>query len=96
MLNVSSDTMIGEVRAYATSGRGLTPEELAEMALPKLVHVAETTCPELRAQAEQFKTRVRALLIAYMRQAIKSDRTTLHNQFTRAGFPQAAAIIAQV
>ncbi len=95
-MQVSGDALIGQVKAYTTSGRGLTPEELVEMALPKILHVAETTCPALREQAEMFRERLRVLLITYMRQAIKSDRTTLMNQFKAAGFPQVADIITQL
>lgn len=96
MEGISGDALVGQVKAYTTSGRGLTPEELADMAMPKLLHVAETTCPELRNQAEQFQIRIRALLITYMRQAITSDRTTLMNQLRRAGFPDMADVITRL
>lgn len=96
MIDVSSSAFVGEVKAYGTHGRGLSPEELAEMAIPKILHVAETTCPALRDQAEQFKIRLRELLIRYMRQAITSDRTTLQNQLRRAGFAEIADVINQI
>lgn len=96
MLDVSSAASIGDVRAYATSGRGLNVEELADMAMRKLIHVADTAPPDLREQANQFKARVRALMIAYMHQAIKSDRTTLYNNLRGAGFPEVADIILKI
>ena len=95
-LSVASAACVGDVQAYATSGRGLTVEELADMALRKLIHVADTAPPELREQAHQFKENIRRVLISYMHQAIKSDRTTLYNNLRGAGFPEVADIVLQL
>jgi len=96
MLSVDTGAQIGDVRAYTTSGRGLNVEELADMAMRKLIHVADTAAPALREQAEQFKMQVRLLLIAYMHQAIKSDRTTLYNKLRDAGNAEIAEIILHI
>ena len=96
MLSVETGTQIGDVRAYTTSGRGLNVEELADMAMRKLIHVADTAAPALQDQARMFKEIVRALMIAYMHQAIKSDRTTLYNQLRDAGNPEVAEIILRI
>lgn len=96
MLDVSSAAEVGAVRAYTTSGRGLNVEELADMAMRKLLHVADTAPPVLREQTQQFKAQIRALMIAYMYQAIKSDRTTLYNELRGAGFPEVADIVLKI
>lgn len=96
MLSVACGGQVGEVRAYATSGRGLNVEELADMAMRKMIHVADTAPADLREQANQFKQQIRLLLIAYMHQAIKSDRTTLYNNLRGAGFPEVAEIILKI
>lgn len=86
----------GDVRAYTTQGRGLNVEEIADMALRRLVHIADTAPPELREQAFQFKANIRRLLIEYMHQAIKSDRTTLYNNLKGSGFPEVAEIVLKL
>ena len=96
MLSVETGTQIGDVRAYTTSGRGLNVEELADMAMRKLIHVADTAAPALQDQARIFKENVRALMIAYMHQAIKSDRTTLYNKLRDAGNAEIAEIILRI
>ena len=96
MLSVETGTQIGDVRAYTTSGRGLNVEELADMAMRKLIHVADTAAPALQDQARMFKENVRALMIAYMHQAIKSDRTTLYNKLRDAGNAEIAEIILRI
>lgn len=96
MLSVATGSEVGEVKAYGTNGRGLNVEEIADMAMRKLIHVADTAPPDLREQAHQFKANIRALLITYMHQAIRSDRTTLYNQLRGAGFPEVADIILKI
>lgn len=96
MISVEGESRVGDVRAYTTSGRGLNVEELADMAMRKLIHVADTAAPALQDQARMFKENVRALMIAYMYQAIKSDRTTLYNKLNEAGNPEIADIILRI
>ena len=96
MISVQGGSQIGDVKAYTTSGRGLNVEELADMAMRKLIHVADTAAPALQDQARMFKENVRALMIAYMHQAIKSDRTTLYNKLRDAGNAEIAEIILRI
>ena len=96
MLSVEAGAQVGDVKAYTTSGRGLNVEELADMAMRKLIHVADTAAPALQDQARMFKENVRALMIAYMHQAIKSDRTTLYNKLRDAGNVEIAEIILRI
>jgi hypothetical protein len=95
MIGTDGVSLAGNVKAYTTSGRGLNVEELAEMALPKLLHVADTACPALKEQAEIFRAHIKQLLMQYMHQAIKSDRTTLYNQL-KPGHPDLAEIILRI
>lgn len=96
MLSVEAGAQVGDVKAYTTSGRGLNVEELADMAMRKLIHVADTAAPALQDQARIFKENIRALMIAYMQQAIKSDRTTLYNKLRDAGNAEIAEIILRI
>lgn len=96
MLSAQTGGQPGDVRAYSTSGRGLNVEELADMAMRKLIHVADTAAPALQDQARIFKESVRALMIAYMNQAIRSDRTTLYNQLRGSGNSEIAELILKI
>jgi phospholipase/lecithinase/hemolysin len=96
-ISVETGAIIGDVKAYTTSHRGMTPEEIVELlVLPKLLHVAETAAPALREQAEMFKSHVRALLVRNMHQAIKSDRTTLAAKFRAIGQTELADQIPNI
>jgi len=95
-ISVDGTGQVGDVKAYTTSNRGLNVEELADMTLRKLIHVADTATPALKEQVHMFKEQIRPILISYMHQAIKSDRTTLYNNLRGAGYPEVADIILRI
>lgn len=90
---INGSALLGEIRAVTVSGRGFTPEELAEMALEKIVYIGEGSHPVIRDQAEAFKTQIRAVLIKYMRQAVTSHNTTLANRLREAGHPELVKLL---
>lgn len=80
--------LLGQFKISHVSGRGFSPEEVAEMALEKIVYVGSSSHPVIRDQAEAFKAQVREVLIRYMQQAVASRNTTLMNRFKDAGHPE--------
>ena len=83
----------GNVTVHSTSGRGFSPEELAEMALDKIVYVGSKSHPVIREQAEAFKNNLRVVLVQYLQQAVRSDRTTIANRLREAGHPELTIIL---
>ncbi len=77
----------------ATEGRGFTPEEIAERALDKIIHVGSSAHPAIREQAEAFKDSIRNVLIYYMHEAVRSHNVTLMNKFRQAGHPELISIL---
>lgn len=84
---------VGSVMVMATQGRGFTPEEIAERALDKIIHVGSNAHPAIRDQAEAFKDSIRQVLIHYMHEAIRSHNVTLVNKFHKAGHPEFIPIL---
>lgn len=74
-----------KVEVHTTQYRGHTPEEIANFALEKIMYVSKDANPLIREQAEAFKEHIRAVLVQYLKQAVKSDRTTLANKLREAG-----------
>jgi hypothetical protein len=90
-LELPRDTPVVGVRT--TSNRGFTPEELASRAAEKIVSVSESTHPAIRDQAVAFKASIEKLIAEYMKQAVRSDRTTVYNALNDAGRPELAKLI---
>ena len=80
--------LLNNIAVQSTSGRGFTPEEIADRALDKIIYVGENVDPVIRDQALAYRDRLRNILVHYMQEAVKSDRTTLANRFKQAGHPE--------
>lgn len=85
MISASGGALLGNITAMGVSGRGFTPEELADNALDRIISVSATADPVIRQQAEAFREHIRMVLVSYGRQCIKSNNTTLVNRFRDAG-----------
>jgi hypothetical protein len=84
------------VTVHTTENRGFTPEEVAARCTDKIVAVAETAPPVIRDQARAYKNSVEAIVAHYMREAIRSDRTTVYNALKDAGYPELADAIRRL
>lgn len=80
-----ANSEVGSVFVHTTSGRGFTPEEVAERCLDKIIAVSDNANPLIKSQADAFRDQIRAVLVFYMKQAISSDRTTVYNALLDAG-----------
>jgi hypothetical protein len=79
-----------------TNERGFTVEEIAEDLLNKLIFISDESHPAIRDQAIAFKNRIRPVIIHYMNQAVRSDRTTLAAQLSKQGHIDMAEIIRKL
>lgn len=93
MFSAAGGVQLGEIMATAVSGRGFTPEEVAEQALTKIISVGGNCHPVIRDQAEAFKDQIRGVLVHYMHQAVRSNHTTLANRFRAAGHPELVKLL---
>jgi hypothetical protein len=93
MLGNSGVLLGGGAIVHTTSGRGFTPEEIAERALDKIIYVGSESHPAIRDQAEAFRENIRAVLVLYLKEAVKSDRTTIANRLREAGHPDLVKLL---
>ena len=84
------------VGIQTTNNRGFTPEEVATRCVDKIVEVGDNAAPEIRDQARAFKKHLHKLVTHYMKEAIKSDRTTIYNAIKDAGQEQLAEHIRRL
>lgn len=81
------------VTVQTTQNRGSTPDEVAERCVNKLISVSESAPPAIRDQARAFQKHMEKVVAYYMREAIRSDRTTVYNKLLDAGHPELAEAI---
>ena len=93
MISSSGGVLLGEIKAMGVSNRGFTPEELAENALDRIISISSTADPVIRQQAEAFREHIRAVLISYGRQCVKSNHTTIANRLRDAGHSELTQLL---
>ena len=84
------------VSVETTEKRGFTPEEVAERCADKIISISDQANPVIREQAHTFRKYLVQTLTLYMREAIKSDRTTVYNALLNAGQPELADLIRRL
>ena len=96
MFKMAVESNMGDVVVKTTERRGLSPEELAERAVEQIVSVSSSVDPMVRQQAEAFRSRIYHVVLGIIKQAIKSDRTTLINEFIQQGQSDTADILRRL
>jgi hypothetical protein len=76
-----------------TSNGGMTPEQVAELCLAKIIYVGDEANPLLKEQALAYKDSIRQVLVFYMKQAIKSNHTTIANKLHEAGHSELTKLL---
>ena len=76
-----------------TSNGGMTPEQVAELCLAKIIYVGDEANPLLKEQALAYKDSIRQVLVFYMKQAIKSNHTTIANKLHKAGHSELTKLL---
>jgi len=84
------------VVVHTTNNRGFSPDEVAQRCVDKIVSVSDTAPPAIRDQALAYKDAVREVVAFYLKEAVKSDRTTVYNALMDAGHPELAAAIRRL
>ena len=85
-----------KVDVKTTSNRGFTPEEVAQRCADKIVAVGDSAPPAIRDQALAYKRNITKVIEFYLREAVKSDRTTVYNAINDAGHPELAELIRRM
>ncbi len=89
----ASTLEVGSVVVATTQNKGHDPEFWAKAAADRIVSVGGNCHPLIAQQAEAFKESVQATAVFYIKEAIKSDRTTLIAELEKQGHADMANII---
>ena len=92
-MSASGGALLGDIKAMGVSGRGFTPEELAENALDRIISISASADPVIRQQAEAFRAHIKSVLVSYGRQCVKSNHTTISNRLRDAGHSELTKLL---
>ena len=87
---------IGTALVFTSNNGGHSPEQMAEMALNKIMAVSDTAPPVIRDQAFAHRERLKEVLVFYMNKMARSERTTLWALMKQQGHDDMAEIIRRL
>lgn len=88
---------MGSFNVDVAISEGCHPAEFwAKQASNKIMSVSDTAPPEIREQAVAFKARIEAVVLHYIKEAVKDNNSMVSKTLTDAGHPQLADLIRSV
>lgn len=96
MIGHPAEISVNQPVVHIVNNRGFNPEELADFAVDKIISIADTAAPEIKAQAEAFKNHMRSVIRFYLTAAVQSDRTTISNRLKEMGHHEVASVIRSI
>ena len=96
MFTTNGSGDVGTVTVMTSNNGGHSPEQIAELALNKIMIVSENAPPVIRDQAIAHREKLREILIYYMNKMAQSERTTLWALMKNQGHGDMAEIIRRL
>ena len=85
MISVSTTMGISPVNVMTSDNGGLSDEQIAQMAVDKIVAVSDNAPDVIREQAHVFKENVKKLLFHYLILARQEERATIVHTIRNSG-----------
>ena len=96
MIQANGGGDVGKISVFTSIDRGHTPEQIAEMALNRIMQVNDSAPSVIKEQALAYKDRLKEILIYYMNSMAKSERTTIWALMKKQGHDDIAEIIRRL
>ena len=64
---------VGDALVFTSNNKGHSPEQMAEMALNKIMSVSDSAPPVIREQAYAHRQRLKEVLVFYMNKMCQSE-----------------------
>jgi hypothetical protein len=90
------EASIGDVSVFTADYRGHTPEELADMAVTKIIYVGRNSHPAIIDQAKAYREEIRTVLTHYFRMAQEAERANIFGALTKHGSADIAELIRRM
>jgi hypothetical protein len=95
-MQIEMDFGFDAIKVHTADKGGHSPDVIAKMCTDKLMSVATSAPPEIRAQAEAYKSQMLQIIAHYIKVAVTEDRTTTCLKLQEAGFPDLATQIRRL
>jgi len=96
MFQANGQGNLGQVQVFTSNNSGHSPEQLADMAMNKIMAINEKAPPPIKDQAVAYRNNIRDVIVYYLKQMAKSERTTIWALLKKQGHADMAEIIRRL
>ena len=96
MLQANGKGDLGSVKVFTSNNGGHSPETMADMAMNKIMVINEKAPPPIKDQAVAYRNNIRDIIVYYLKQMAKSERTTIWALLKKQGHADMADIIRRL
>ena len=96
MFEANGEGDLGSVKVFTSSNGGHSPETMADMDMNKIMVINEKAPPPIRDQAVAYRNNVRNVILYYLTEMAKTERTTIWALLRQQGHDDMAEIIRRL
>jgi hypothetical protein len=96
MVSVESGIQVATVNVMTSDEGGLNNEQIAELAMDKILRVSDTAPPAIKEQANAFKENIRSVVLHYIELARREERATIARKMAKAGQNEMADLVRRI
>lgn len=96
MISVETGVTVQSVNVMTSDEGGLSTEQLTELAMDKVINVADSAPPAIRDQAEAFRGSIENVLRHYIELARREERATIAHRMSKAGQKEMADLVRRI
>jgi hypothetical protein len=96
MFEANGQGDLGSVKVFTSDNGGHSPETMADMAMNKIMAINEQAPPPIRDQAVAYRNNVRNVILYYLTEMARTERTTIWALLRQQGHDDMAEIIRRL
>lgn len=96
MVSVETGIQITNVNVMTSDDGGHTNEQIAELAMDKILRVSDSAPPAIKDQANAFKENIRSVVLHYIELARREERATIARKMAKAGQNEMADLVRRI
>jgi hypothetical protein len=96
MVSVESGIQVTNVNVMTSDDGGHTNEQIAELAMDKILRVSDSAPPAIKDQANAFKENIRSVVLHYIELARREERATIARKMAKAGQNEMADLVRRI
>lgn len=96
MLSVKTEMSVGQINVMTSDSGGLSSEQLTDLAMDKIIRIADNAPPAIKLQAESFRDQLRSVVFHYIELSKREERATMTQELSKNGYTEVAEILRRL